>query len=119
MEPATRYEYAFGRYTARGVEWSEPGVVTTLGPVTGIAVSERGDSVVVEWDAQPDAWRYTVRLRGAGRSWWRLHEAAGGERERVSFAGAAGHGPYEAEIITPPKNSVGRDTSKFDWLAGP
>lgn len=116
LQPATRYEYVFGRYSARGVEWSEPGVVTTLGPVTGIAVSERGDAVV-EWDAQPDAWRYAVRLRGAGRSWWRLHEAAGGERERVSFAGAAGHGPYEAEIITPPKDSVGDDTSKFDWWA--
>lgn len=119
LEPATRYEYALGRYTAHGVEWSEPGVVTTLGPVTGIAVSERGDAVVVEWDAQPDAWRYTVRLRGADRSWWRLHEAAAGERERVSFAGAAGHGPYAAEIITPPKDLVGGDTSKFDWLAGP
>ena len=89
--------------------------MTTLDPVTGIAVSERGDAVVIEWDAQPDAWRYTVRLRGAGRSWWRLHEAVGGERERVEFAGAAGHDPYEAEIITPPKNSVGNDTSKFDW----
>ena len=117
LQPGTRYEYAFGRYAADGVKWSEPGVVTTLGPVTGIAVYERGDAVVVEWDAQPDAWRYTVRLRGAGRSWWRLHEAAGGERERVSFAGAAGHGPYKAEIITPPKNSVGDDTSKFDWWA--
>ena len=67
------------RYFDGGNEWSETGVVTTLGEVTGIAASEEGDAVVVEWDVQPDAWMYAVRLRGQGRSWWTLHDATEGE----------------------------------------
>ena len=119
LEPGTRYEYAFGRYFDGGNEWSETGVVTTLGEVTGIAVSEEGDAVVVEWDAQPDAWKYAVRLRGAGRSWWTVHDATEGERERAAFAGAAGHRPYAAEVITPPKDAAGEDESTFQLYQGP
>ena len=119
LEPGTRYEYAFGRYFDGGSEWSETGVVTTLGEVTGIAVSEQGDAVIVEWDAQPDAWKYAVRLRGQDRSWWLVHDATEVERERVSFAGAAGHGPYSAEVETPPKDADGEDESTFQLYQGP
>ena len=119
LEAGTRYEYAFGRYFDGGNEWSETGVVTTLGQVTGIAVSEAGDAVVVEWDAQPDAWKYAVRLRGQGRSWWTVHDATAGDRERTAFAGAAGHGPYAAEVVTPPKDASGDDESTFQLYQGP
>ena len=119
LEPGTRYEYAFGRYFDGGVEWSETGVVTTLGPVTGIAASEQDDAVIVEWGAQPDAWKYAVRLRGQGRSWWLVHDATDAERERVSFAGATGHGPYTAEVTTPPKDADGNDESTFQLYQGP
>jgi len=119
LEPGTRYEYAFGRYFEGGSEWSEAGAVTTLGEVTGIAVSEEGDAVGVEWDAQPDAWKYAVRLRGTGRSWWTLHDATEGDRERAAFAGAAGRGPYAAEVVTPPKDAAGEDESTFQLHQGP
>ena len=119
LEPGTRYEYAFGRYFDVGNEWSETGVVTTLGEVTGIAASEEGDAVIVEWDAQPDAWKYAVRLRGQGRSWWTVHDATEGDRERAVFAGAAGHGPYAAEVVTPPKDAAGEDESTFQLYQGP
>ena len=119
LEPGTRYEYAFGRYFDGGNEWSETGVVTTLGEVAGIAASEEGDAVIVEWDAQPDAWKYAVRLRGQGRSWWTLHDATEGDRERAVFAGAAGHGPYSAEVVTPPKDAAGEDESTFQLYQGP
>ena len=119
LEPGTRYEYAFGRYFEGGSEWSEAGAVTTLGEVTGIAVSEERDAVVVEWDAQPDAWKYAVRLRGTGRSWWTLHDATEGDREQAAFAGAAGRGPYAAEVVTPPKDAAGEDESTFQLYQGP
>ena len=119
LEPGTRYEYAFGRYFDGGNEWSETGVVTTLGEVAGIAASEEGDAVVVEWDTQPDAWMYSVRLRGQGRSWWTLHDATEDDRERAVFAGAAGHGPYTAEVVTPPKDAAGEDESTFQLYQGP
>lgn len=119
LEPGTRYEYAFGRYFEGGSEWSETGAVTTLGEVTGIAASEEGEAVIVEWDAQPDAWKYAVRLRGQGRSWWTVHDATKGDRERAVFAAAAGHGPYAAEVITPPKDAAGHDESTFTLYQGP
>ena len=120
LEPGTRYEYAFGRSIPGESQWSEKtGVVTTLGEVTGIAVSEGDDSVVVEWDAQPDAWKYVVRLRGQGRSWWTLRDATEGERERAEFVGAAGQGPYSAEVVTPPKDALGNDEATFQLYQGP
>lgn len=119
LEPGTRYEYAFGRYWNGGSEWSETGVVTTLAEVTGISVSESGGSVVVEWDGQPDAWKYVVRLRAEGRSWWGLANATGGARERFRFAGAGAGGPYEAEVITPPEDDQGQQHSTFILFQGP
>ena len=112
LEPGTRYEYAFGRYFAGGSEWSETGVVTTLEDVTGIVVSEADGAIVVEWDAQPDAWKYAVRLRGQGRSWWAIQDATDAARERIEFR-AAGHGPYTAEVVTPPQYAGGGDISTF------
>ena len=119
LEPGTRYEYAFGRYFAGGSEWSETGVVTTLADVGGIVVSEADGAVVVEWDGQPDAWKYLVHLRGADRSWLTLHDATDAARERVEFHAAAGRGPYTAEIRTPPPDSSGGDTSTFTLYQGP
>ena len=113
LEPGTRYEYAFGRYFGDESEWSETGVVTTLADVAGIVVSEADDAVVVEWDGQPDAWKYLVALHGEGRSWWALHDATDAARERVAFPAAAGRGPYTTEITTPPPNAGGGDTSTF------
>ncbi len=112
LEPGTRYEYAFGRYFAGGSEWSQTGVVTTLEDVAGIAVSEADGAIIVEWDSQPDAWKYLVRLRGQGRSWWAIHDATGAARERIEFR-AAGHGPYTAEVVTPPRYASGEDISTF------
>ena len=119
LEPGTRYEYAFGRYFDGGSEWSGTGVVTTLADVSGILISERDDVVVVEWDGQPDAWKYLVGLRGEGRSWWALHDATDAARERVAFPAAAGRGPYTAEIATPPPNEFGFDSSTFPLYQGP
>jgi len=113
LEPGTRYEYAFGRYFAGGSEWSETGVVTTLEDVTGITVSEADGAIAVEWDSQPDAWKYLVRLRGQGRSWWAIPDATDAVRERIEFR-AAGHGPYEAEVVTPPQYAGGGDISTFE-----
>ena len=112
LEPGTRYEYAFGRYFEGGSEWSETGVVTTLEDVTGIAVLEADGAIAVEWDSQPDAWKYLVRLRGQGRSWWAIHDATDAVRERIEFR-AAGHGPYTAEVVTPPQYAGGGDISTF------
>ena len=113
LEPGTRYEYAFGRYFEGGSEWSETGVVTTLEDVAGITVSEADGAIAVEWDSQPDAWKYLVRLRGQGRSWWAIPDATDAVRERIEFR-AAGHGPYTAEVVTPPQYAGGGDISTFE-----
>lgn len=113
LEPGTRYEYVFGRDFGSYSEWSETGVVTTLADVSGIVVSEADGAVVVEWDGQPDAWKYLVSLRGQGRSWAALHDATDAAREQVAFPAAAGHAPYTAEITTPPPDRHGGDTSTF------
>ncbi|MCY3568167.1 MAG: fibronectin type III domain-containing protein [Chloroflexi bacterium] len=109
LAPLTTYEYQVARYVwpeqllqPEGLQWTETQSVTTLGEPQELSIVQDGDTVVVSWQRQPDAWAYIVVLRSEDRSWWKRYEPNGDETETVSFAGVPLGTALGVELISPP-----------------
>ncbi|MXX79416.1 MAG: fibronectin type III domain-containing protein [Chloroflexi bacterium] len=109
LEPLSSYEYQLARYIdpvqlrrPEQLQWSEPQLVTTLGPPQELSVTREGESVTMSWQRQPDAWAYIVGLRAEGRSWWKRHEASGEATETVRFRRVPEDVELSAHLLSPP-----------------
>ena len=109
LEPLTTYEYQLARLGQVGEfrypehpRWSDTQTVTTLGPPQQLLVERQGETVVVNWQRQPDAWAYVVGLQSNGRSWWKRYEASGEPTEQVRFFRIPEDLHFSVELISPP-----------------
>ena len=109
LAPLTTYEYQLARYIGteqlrrpEHLRWSESQMVTTLGPPQEHSILRDGDTVIVSWRRQPEAWAYVVGLRADGRSWWKRYEPSGGSTETVYFYRVPQGLELEVELVSPP-----------------
>lgn len=110
LEPGTHYEFQLAAWlrpeeldAPEWLRWSPLQSVTTLGDAEDLRVSRDQDAVIVTWRAQSHAWAYQVVLRGDDESWWKYYLPNGNDVERAVFRDIPWDGPYEVEIITPPR----------------
>ena len=95
------YRDQYGMAQTNSLRWSEPITVRTVGERPIAQSVHDGERLVVSWARESDAMRYLIRVRGDGRSWWRLVHASGGELETAEFA-VPFDGEYEVEVVPAP-----------------
>ena len=127
LKPLTVYEYQLAKHGQIGrfrypehLQWSQSQSVTTLGPPQALSLERDGETVVVSWQRQPDAWAYVVGLRGQGRSWWKRHEPSGQSSEAVYFCRVPSDVALSVELINlwlrGGAGSMGRGYEAF-WIS--